>query len=462
MAYTQDQINQAFALRRAEGFTDQQINEMANNLGLTEQNVLDARKSWLGTDAGQDWLSNQSPLQQDWNKTFWSGDFSGAQDVLNRNKLTPSVLQSQYEVTPEEMSAVADRYSVYPFGVTPPSPTPSPSSQTPNLSNLPGAQVGPQQQIRAGFTYGTPTAEFGGWSNRYTKGAAGNQMLGAGNADYQSSLIKSLRQASANTPVSTNTGVTFAPSTTSVTPATFTRGTGNAFNPGQLTTTSPNTVTRQQETENVVVPRGGVGGQTTVTPLSSLSTNTVSNVTLPSNNTVTLNRTNNAVNDSTFAPAFAEDFGYVEPSSVPVVDRSVPSENFAGSVMSESLLPEWSVDAAFGVKSAAEQPVLQFLSPIGTKVADSLANSVLDSQIEKLANQYSAIEQGNNFGVGTMVDSSGRVIYLAPVETRDIFGGSYFPPESSFNAYDFGDLSGTGGGFIGFGNLDFPKQISNN
>lgn len=458
MAYTQEQINQAFALRRAEGFTDQQINEMANNLGLTEQNVLDARKSWLGTEAGQDWLSGQTPLQQDWNQTFWSGDFEGAQDVLNRNKLTPSVLQSQYEVTPQEMSAVADRYNVYPFGVTPPAR----SAPTTDLSKLPGAQIGQQPQTRAGFTYGTPSAEFGGWANRYTRGAAGGQTLGAGNANYQSDLIRSLRQASANTPVSTNAGVTFAPSTTSVTPVTFRTGTGNAFNPRPFPASSANAIPAQRETENVVVPRRSVGGQTTVTPISSLAIN-ATNPTQTVTDTATAASGNTASRDSVFAPAaFAEDFGYVEPSSVPVVDRSVPSENFAGSAMSDSLLPDWSIDAAFGVKSAAEQPALQFLSPIGTKVADSLANSVLDSQIQKLADQYSAIEQGNNFGVGTMVDGSGRVIYLAPVEDRSVLSDSYLSPESYFDAYNFGDLSGSGGGFIGFGSLDMPKQINQN
>lgn len=289
MAYTQDQINQAFALRRAEGFTDEQINEMANNLGLTEQNVLDARKAWLGTEAGNDWLGEQTPLQQDWNKTFWVGDFEGAQDVLNREKLTPSVLQSQYGVSPQQMADVSDRYDVYAAGVTPPPPAPTPppaaAQPKPDFSNLSGAQVGPGMTggnvlrgpgQRASFTYGRPTAEFGGWANRYTKGASGNEMLGAGDADYNSQLIQSLRQSSANTPFSQNAGVVFSPSTTARTPVTFNPGTGNAFDPQPFAqTAAPNLTSDEQLTNSIgrtqVPSEGWTVGQATTALANELA-----------------------------------------------------------------------------------------------------------------------------------------------------------------------------------------------
>lgn len=154
--------------------------------------------------------------------------------------------------------------------------------------------------------------------------------------------------------------------------------------------------------------------------------------------------------------AFPEDFGYVNPSNVPVVDRSVPSMSDANwGMASAPLLPDFVVDTAFGIKSATENPLVQFVSPIGSALAGSLADTGLDSQIDRLANQYAAIEAGNNLGYGTRVDNSGSVFYEAPVETRDIFGGSYFPQESYFNAYDFGDLGGlemsAGGGGGGGG-----------
>lgn len=138
--------------------------------------------------------------------------------------------------------------------------------------------------------------------------------------------------------------------------------------------------------------------------------------------------------------AFPEDFGYVDPSNVPVVDRSVPSMSDANwGMASEPLMPDWAVDTAFGVKSATENPLVSTVFPIASAVGGGLADATLDAQIDRLANQYAAIETGNNLGYGTSVDSSGAVSYQAPVETRDIFGGSYFPQESYFNAYDFGN-----------------------
>ena len=76
---------------------------------------------------------------------------------------------------------------------------------------------------------------YGGWKDRQTFGASDNQLMGAGNANYNSSLIKSLRQSSL-TPFSTNTGVLMAPnqgaSTNSLTPSM--EQSGGAFNPQVL------------------------------------------------------------------------------------------------------------------------------------------------------------------------------------------------------------------------------------
>lgn len=85
----------------------------------------------------------------------------------------------------------------------------------------------------------------GGWNARQAFGAADGSMLGAGDANYHSSLIKSLRQNSM-TPFSTNAGVLMAPnmgSTTSNWTSPATGGSGGAFNPQVL---NPRTASPQE------------------------------------------------------------------------------------------------------------------------------------------------------------------------------------------------------------------------
>ena len=85
----------------------------------------------------------------------------------------------------------------------------------------------------------------GGWNARQAFGAADGSMLGAGDANYHSSLIKSLRQNSM-TPFSTNAGVLMAPnmgSTTSNWTPPATNGSGGAFNPQVL---NPRTASPQE------------------------------------------------------------------------------------------------------------------------------------------------------------------------------------------------------------------------
>lgn len=87
----------------------------------------------------------------------------------------------------------------------------------------------------------------GGWNARQAVGAADGSMMGAGDANYRSSLIKSLRQNSM-TPFSTNAGVLMAPNmgstTSNWTPPTS--GSGGAFNPQVL---NPRTASPQEVTD---------------------------------------------------------------------------------------------------------------------------------------------------------------------------------------------------------------------
>lgn len=91
----------------------------------------------------------------------------------------------------------------------------------------------PVNQFSAGPSIPTlPESNDGrNWSDPQTVGASNGQLMGAGNANYNSSLIKSLRQSSMN-PFSTNPGVQMTPNsgqtTVNWTPPS---GTGSAFNP---------------------------------------------------------------------------------------------------------------------------------------------------------------------------------------------------------------------------------------
>jgi hypothetical protein len=92
--------------------------------------------------------------------------------------------------------------------------------------------------VKQMFTTGTGPTEtasaadsFGGWKDRTNFGSSDGTLMGAGNANYNSSLIKSLRQNSM-TPISTNPGVNIVPNqgveSSNWTPPS---GTGSAFNP---------------------------------------------------------------------------------------------------------------------------------------------------------------------------------------------------------------------------------------
>lgn len=109
-----------------------------------------------------------------------------------------------------------------------------------------GANVGALDVGSSSFNpTGTSTAS-GGWNDRRVVGAADGRLLGAGNADYNSSLIKSLRQSSL-TPFSNNAGIQMLPNqgmaTSNWTPPS---GSDAAFSPSIL---SPRLATDQEVTD---------------------------------------------------------------------------------------------------------------------------------------------------------------------------------------------------------------------
>lgn len=105
-----------------------------------------------------------------------------------------------------------------------------------------GAATSSQNNVTGQLTAGNQamdtsggSASGGNWNARQAVGAADGSLMGAGNANYNSSLIRSLRQSSL-TPFSTNTGVLMAPnqgaSTSSMAPSMDQMG--GAFNPQVL------------------------------------------------------------------------------------------------------------------------------------------------------------------------------------------------------------------------------------
>lgn len=114
------------------------------------------------------------------------------------------------------------------FLKVPQKPTTTPTTPTTTTPQ----QAGVTPQVKGPL----PMMGSDGGFNSWTAGAAGNSMLGAGNADYHSSLVKSLRQNSIN-PISNNQGVQFmqnrGSSNANWTPPTSTSG-NMAFNPQVL------------------------------------------------------------------------------------------------------------------------------------------------------------------------------------------------------------------------------------
>lgn len=101
-----------------------------------------------------------------------------------------------------------------------------PSTQATNItpaklpSSLTNIQSGVDQFYKPGginLEQNDLNALYGGWKDRQTIGASDGTLMGAGNADYNSSLIKSLRQSSI-TPFSSNQGVMMAPNQSATQP----------------------------------------------------------------------------------------------------------------------------------------------------------------------------------------------------------------------------------------------------
>lgn len=119
--------------------------------------------------------------------------------------------------------------------------------QAPKAGSLTGSANNTTGQLNAGSSAMDTSGMSGlggNWNARQAVGAADGSLMGAGNANYNSSLIKSLRQSSL-TPYSTNTGVLMAPnqgaSTSSLAPSMDQMG--GAFNPQVL---NPRAATDQE------------------------------------------------------------------------------------------------------------------------------------------------------------------------------------------------------------------------
>lgn len=231
---TPEQVELAyFDYNRDQGMSDADFNVWANDNNWVEQDVLDARDNWLDTADGQSWLSTLPDIQQDWANTFWVGDMDGAQGVLNDNRLTVDDLVNDYGITTTEIDAVGDRYGVVPYGSTPTKQPPTnPTRQQSLDASQPKVNAIQGRNSRLFGAYSAPANP--NWQNRVTVGAAGNSMLGAGIANYDSELIKNLRIASAE-PRSNNPGVAMVPNGAAPASNTVTVASppsGNAFNPG--------------------------------------------------------------------------------------------------------------------------------------------------------------------------------------------------------------------------------------
>ena len=223
-----DQIEQAyFDYQRDQGMNDADFNKWANANKWTEQDVFDARDTWLDSPEGQSWLNQmEDPLQKEWANTFWTGDMPAAEKVLNERKLGVNELVNNYGVSPNELNAIADRYAVVPYGSLPAQLAPT----HPTQQQL-AAGIKPRQMLDGSAPSASANPD---WQQRQTVGAAGNAMLGAGNADYASELIKGLRIDS-NQLRSNNPGVSMIPNGAAApmtqTPASGGQSGANAFNP---------------------------------------------------------------------------------------------------------------------------------------------------------------------------------------------------------------------------------------
>lgn len=147
-----------------------------------------------------------------------------------------------------------------------------------DIRNIVQDAVGPQKD--AAWSYLTDAAKSlkfeasppgesnGGWKDRQIVGGSDKSLMGAGNANYNSSLIKSLRQASLS-PFSTNPGVMLA-SSQGTTPSEFTTPpeSGGAFNPQAFT---PRTASQQEVSDWNAYNAYRTNALNSKTPILSLS-----------------------------------------------------------------------------------------------------------------------------------------------------------------------------------------------
>lgn len=233
MAYTQDYINQLVreAAQQAGGtLSYADLLHAGNNLGIPEAQLLNSISTGVVTDYGN--YVNKQPeaksITDIWQKEagIAPADIDTALSLAHL-RAGGSLESGQKFLNDSRQGQAYDSYLAQ-----------FPASQASQASY--GSFLTPTNPNVSQFD--TPTLDFnpevaavsnGGreWSAPETVGASNGQLMGAGNANYNSALIKSLRQNSM-TPISTNPGVQVTPNagqtTVNWTPP---AGIGSAFNP---------------------------------------------------------------------------------------------------------------------------------------------------------------------------------------------------------------------------------------
>lgn len=219
-----------------DGMSGQQLMS-AYGLNTNDLNYINSKAGTNLSAPGAD------PLADAWKMAESSGDYSKIAGLIG-NK-TGQDLMSLYGLKDADLNYINSKAGTSLTAATTPKPVVQLPKPKTTLTNVGGMSSNSPKQVdvvpRVMGPLPAPAADAG--FNTWRAGAAGDEMLGAGNADYHSELLKSLRQSSI-TPFSNNAGVQFmqnrGASSANSTPA------GNqalAFNPQVL---SPRTASPQE------------------------------------------------------------------------------------------------------------------------------------------------------------------------------------------------------------------------
>lgn len=202
--------DQLFAAGQNYGVDANEFNKAWANMGFTNAGITDRNTDGV-VDSGDVTAADvQKALQSE--LTARPGSNYG--DLL-------TMADNVYGISPSTFNAGYDNY-LQSAPAAPAANTGSAGGATPTLLSVSnGGRDWP----------GTGTSNSGGWNGRTVSGASNGNLMGAGNANYNSSLIRSLRQNSM-TPISTNPGVQFAGSPgVEASGWQAPAGQGSAFNP---------------------------------------------------------------------------------------------------------------------------------------------------------------------------------------------------------------------------------------